>query len=168
MRSLMWVFFLTSVLVLGTSRHLDAKSSDPQATVSFKTEVAEGEGKHWSVITVELRPGAVDSWHSRPGGEFVYVLEGAGRLEADGNPAIVLNHGTVATLTVLPRHVLKNTSRTKTLKVLVVFLTENRQLHPLLADRTTPGHQESREPISHGGSRPLKEQHESADIGLVF
>ncbi len=67
MRSLTWVFFLTSVLVIGTSGHLDAKTSDPQAVVSFKAEVAEGKGKDWSVITVELRPGAVDSWHSRPG-----------------------------------------------------------------------------------------------------
>ncbi|MBA3753430.1 MAG: hypothetical protein H0X01_04685, partial [Nitrospira sp.] len=52
MRSLTWVFFLTSVLVIGTSRHLDAKTSDPQAVVSFKAEVAEGKGKDWSVITV--------------------------------------------------------------------------------------------------------------------
>ena len=170
MRFLTWMFFLTSVLIIGTSQHLDAKTNDPQAVVSFKAEVADGEGKDWSVITVELRPGAIDSWHSRPGGEFVYVLEGAGRLEADGKPAIVLNPGTVATLTVIPHHVLKNTSRTKTLKVLVVFLTENRQPHPLLADRTTPEDQGSRELISNGESRQNKnkKQHESADIGLIF
>lgn len=170
MRSLMGVLYMTSALVIGSSQHLNAKTSDPQAAVPFKAEVAQGEGRDWSVITVELRPGAVDSWHSRPGGEFVYVLEGAGRLEAGGKPAITLNAGTVATLTAIPHPVLKNTSRTRTLKVLVVFLTENRPQHSLLADRTTKGPQESSDPISNGESRQRKAkgQDTSADMGLIF
>jgi quercetin dioxygenase-like cupin family protein len=166
---MMWVLFLTSALIIGTSQHLDAKTSDLKAAVPFKGEIADGKGKDWSVITLELRPGAVDSWHSRPGGEFVYVLEGAGRLEVGGKPAITLNPGTVATLTSTPHHVLKNTSRTRALKVLVVFLAENRQPHPLL-DRTTQGPQGTRAQISNGESRQrnAQEPHKSADMGLIF
>jgi quercetin dioxygenase-like cupin family protein len=75
----------------------------------------------WNVITVELTPGARDARHFHPGVEFVYVIEGSGRLELEGELPVPLEPGTISAF--LPRqlHVLKNTSQTETLKVLIVF-----------------------------------------------
>ena len=170
MRSIIGVLFLTAALVIGTSQHLDARASDLATVVPSKAEIVGGEAKGWSVITVELPPGAVDSWHSLAPSEFVYVLEGAGRLDVDGKPAVTLNPGTVSTLTSTTHHVLKNTSRTRTLKILVVFRDENKQPHPILATRMTQGPQESDAPIPSGEltQRKGNGQHKPTDIGLVF
>lgn len=168
MRFLMWVLFFSSVLVFGNSRHLDAKTSDSQTIVPFKADIVEGAGKDWSVITVELAPGATNAWHSQPGGEFLYVLEGAGRLEVDGKRAVTLNPGSVSTLTSIPHHILKNTSRTKTLKILVVFLTQNSDPHPLLASGLTQGDEGSRDTTPPGESKSRLGRHKAGELGLVF
>jgi quercetin dioxygenase-like cupin family protein len=166
---MMWSLLLASALIVGQSRQLDASMSDPQIAVPHKASIAHGEGRDWTVVSVELSPGAADSWQSRTREEFLFVLEGTGRLEDGEKPAIVLKPGTVATLTSVPRHVLKNTSRTRTLKVLVVYRAEERQLHPLLG-RMGQESQGSKEPNSNGrsGQRKNEKQQESRDIGLIF
>lgn len=166
MRYIRGVLFLSSALVIGSSQFLSAQPSDQQTVVPFKAEIVEAEGKEWSVISVELPAGMINSWHSQPRGEFLYVLEGAGRLEVDGKPAITLNPGSVSTLTSIPHHVLKNMSRTKTLKILVVFLNEHSEPHPLLASSTVQAPQSSNT-APHEESKPRMGQHKG-DIGLVF
>lgn len=84
-------------------------------------DAAGVEGREWKVVTVELAPGTADARHFRPGVELVYVLEGAGYLEADGKPPITLNPGAVTTVQPKQGHVLKNASQIRTLKVLVVL-----------------------------------------------
>ena len=132
-------------------------------------------GSDWSAVTVELEPGTVRSWLSRPDGELLYVLEGSGRLEVSGRSTITLNPGMVARLDSAPRHVVKNTSGGKNLKVLIVFRTEHGEVHPLLAarkvrpspDGSTASKEDPRllrtEKPNQG--RPLKAPE---DIGLVF
>jgi quercetin dioxygenase-like cupin family protein len=89
---------------------------------------AEGEDdREWSLVLVELAPGDVDARHFHPGFELMYVLEGVGNLEVDGEPPMALNPGTVAALPQDRRHVLKNTSPIGPLKVLVVFFIEKEQ-----------------------------------------
>lgn len=88
-------------------------------------DAAETEGREWKVVTVELAPGKADERHFHPGAELVYVLEGAGYLEADGRPAVALNPGAVTTLQPKQGHVLKNASQTRSLKVLVVLRLPN-------------------------------------------
>ncbi len=88
-------------------------------------EAAGAEGREWKVITVELAPGKADERHFHPGVELVYVLEGAGYLEADGKPPVALNPGAVTTLQPKQGHVLKNASQTRPLKVLVVLRLPN-------------------------------------------
>ena len=124
---------------------------------------------NWKTVTVELKPGAVESWQSRPEGELLYVLEGSGRLVMGGKQSIVLSPGIVARLDAWPRHVVKNTSDAGTLKVLVVF-PEKGQQHPLLAGRRVQGQRESKESISSGPGRPIesREQQEAPATGLVF
>jgi quercetin dioxygenase-like cupin family protein len=88
-------------------------------------DTAGAEGREWKVITVELAPGTADARHFNPGVELVYVLEGAGYLEADGMPKVALNPGAVTTLQPKQGHVLKNASQTRLLKVLVVLRLPN-------------------------------------------
>ena len=84
-------------------------------------DASRAEGGEWKVVTVELAPGAADARHFHPGVELVYVLEGAGYLEADGKPKVALNPGAVTTLQPKQALVLKNASQTRPLKVLVVL-----------------------------------------------
>ncbi len=88
-------------------------------------DAAGAEGREWNVVTVELAPGATDARHFHPGVELVYVLEGAGYLEADGKPKVALNPGAVTTLQPKRGYVLKNASQTRPLKVLVVLRLPN-------------------------------------------
>ena len=158
------------VLAIAAGQELNAQIKEPQVTTMLKTDVASVDGKEWNVITVELAPGAVDTRHFHPGVELVYVLEGAGFLEVDGKPPVALNPGTVAALHPKHSHVLKNTSRTQTLKVLVVLLLDKGQQRPVLAKRGAPRHQGGAEPISNGDGRDQRtnEQNNSTHTGLVF
>jgi quercetin dioxygenase-like cupin family protein len=88
-------------------------------------DAAGAEGREWKIVTVELAPGTADAQHFLPGVELVYVLEGAGYLEADGERPVTLNPGAVTTLQPKHGHVLKNASQTRPLKVLVVLRLPN-------------------------------------------
>ena len=88
-------------------------------------DAALAEGREWKVVTVELAPGKADERHFQPGAELVYVLEGAGYLEADGKPKVALNPGAVTALQPKQGHVLKNASQTRPLKALVVLRLPN-------------------------------------------
>ena len=156
------------VLILGNSRFLDAKTSDSPPMAPLKTDMGERVGKDWNVIAVELAPGAMNGWHSQPGGEFLYVLEGAGRLEMDGKQAITLNPGSASTLTSIPHHVLKNISRTKPLKILVVFLNQNSGPHPLLASGLMQGDNGHRDTPPPGKGKARTGRQKAGEIGLVF
>jgi len=169
-KSTLQLFAGMLVFAIAAGQDLNAKASEPQVTTLLKPDAAGAEGKEWNVITVELAPGAVDARHSYPGVELVYVLEGAGFLEVDGKPPVALNPETVAALHPKHSHVLKNTSRTQTLKVLVVLLLDKGQQRPMLAKRGAPRHQGGAEPISKGDGRDQKtnEQNNSTRTGLVF
>lgn len=163
MRPTMLALFLisagTSALAIAPGQDLNAQTVGHRAITLLKTDVAGVEGKEWKVITVELAPGVVDARHVHPGVELVYVLEGAGFLEMEGKPPVALNPGVAAALTPKHIHVLKNTSRTQTLKVLVILLLEKGQPRLALADR-----------IPNADSRQPKtdEQNNSTRPGLVF
>jgi len=116
---------VVGVLALAAGQAANAQTSGVQVNTRAKAEVAGVEGKKWNVSTVELAPGAVDARHVHPGAELVYVLEGAGVLDVDGNSSVALKPGTVVALTPHHRHALKNTSQTQRLKVLVVLSREN-------------------------------------------
>ena len=118
-----------------------ANAAEPPVTTVSKS-VAGVDGQEWQIVTVELGPGATDARRFHPGLELVYVLEGAGSLEIDGDPPVSLNPGRVAALPQRRAHVLTNTSRTLTLKVLVVFSLKKAQQNgaeqPAIGDRAIP------------------------------
>lgn len=132
-------------------------------------------GNDWNAVTVELEPGAVRSWLSQSDGELLYILEGSGRLEMAGKLPITLNPGIVAKLGPAPRHVVKNTSSARSLRMLVVFRTENGQGHPLLAARQVPpakrGQVTAKEDSGQlNAEKPLESRQSarSEEIGLMF
>src|SRR5207245_10486816 len=89
------------------------------------TDDAGAEGREWKVVTVEMAPGPADARHIQPGVELVYVLEGAGFLEADGKPKVALNPGAVTPVQPKQGHVRKNASQTRPRKVLIVLHLPN-------------------------------------------
>src|SRR2546428_7091135 len=78
-------------------------------------DAAGAEGREWNVVTVELAPGSADVRHFHTGVELVYVLQGAGHLEADGKPPVTLNPGPVTTFQPEHGQALKNTCQTRPL-----------------------------------------------------
>jgi quercetin dioxygenase-like cupin family protein len=148
----------------------------PQIINLLRTDVAGPEGKLSNVSNVELPSGAVDARDSHLGVEVVYVLEGTGSLEVDGKPPVALKPGTVIQFAPKHHHVLKNTSRTQTLKVLIVDLVETGQPHLMLANRETRQQKEARQQnegcqISPNGDlsqQKTNEQDSSTMKGLVF
>lgn len=148
------IFAGTLGLGIAAGQDLNAQTVEPQVTMRLKADVAGVKGKEWKVITVELPPGAVDTRHSYPGVKLVYVLEGAGLVEVDGKPPVALNPGVVASFNPEQIHVLKNTSQTQTLKVLVVLFLEKGHQRPLLSNR--------------GASSKAAEPNNSTGPGLVF
>jgi len=154
MLALLLIFVGTSAFAIAAGHDLSAQTRGPQVTTIVKTDGAGEEDKEWKVLTVELAPGAGAAHHSYSGIELVYVLAGAGLLEADGTPPVALNAGTVATLHPKHIHVLKNTSQSKKLKALLVVVLEKGQSRRALTDRGMP----------RTAIEPIK----STDPGLVF
>jgi len=149
--TLFLVAMATLTLTTAAGHDLNAQTNGALVTPLLRTEVAGVEGKALNVLTVELTPGAMDAWPSHPGLELVYVLEGAGFLEVDGKPPVALNPETVAALHPKHSHVLKNTSRTQTLKVLVVLLLDKGQQRLMLAKRGTPPKATEKNNSTHTG-----------------
>lgn len=118
-----WVVWIVLIAI----EPLQFATGAERVTTVPTVHAAEADDREWSVVLVELAPGAVDARHFHPGIEIVYVLEGAGFLEVDGDSPLALNPGMVAALPQDRAHVLKNTSPTGTLKVLVVFFREKQE-----------------------------------------
>lgn len=171
MKSLVLLFVLMSAVIPPTimAAGQDSHDASNRAHAGVPTnELAGAAAKDWKSIAIELPPGAVDSWWSRPEGELLYVLEGAGRLEIGGKPQVVLNPGTVARLDGMPRHLIKNTSRTKMLKILVVFIQQKGQPHPLLADRMTQGNRDNRGSFALDDDHQVHDRKQHESVGLIF
>lgn len=174
MRSLILVLFLTlagaSVPPFIFGQESRAQTGELPAARFVKADVAGVEGKEWNAVTIELRPGAAQSWQFQPSGEVIYILEGTGRLEADGKPTVELNGGTVATLGMTAPHILRNTSRTKVLKVLVLSKVGKGGRHPLFLNRGAGpnGTTGLSIPNEETGPQAHDERHDRKDIGLVF
>ena len=138
----------TLTLTFAAGQDLNAQTIGPQVATLLNTDVAGVEGKEWNVITIELTPGAVDTRHFHPGVKLVYVLEGTGVLEVDGKPPVALNLGAVAALHPKHSHVLKNTSQTQALKVIVIRLLEKGQPRSMHANGVAPKHQDGRQQMA--------------------
>lgn len=127
MKRMMLTVFVLGLFVLGVfpeARGLNAQTNGTHVSTFLQNQVAGMSGKEWKVVTIALSPGAVDSRSVHPGVGLVYVLEGGGILQLDGNVSLALHPGVAAVLNPEKPHVLKNTSETETLRILVVVHDE--------------------------------------------
>ena len=108
---------------------LHAQSEPIKRTVLLKTDLAGMKGKEAILALAEIAPGAATEKHTHPGYEFAYVLEGSGRLEIEGKPAIALKPGTAIYQPSTQVHRGVNDSSTAPLKIFSVYIVEKG--HPL-------------------------------------
>ena len=113
---------LAGLFALGLvpSRTLSAQTNGAHVSRFLQTGDVKMDDAEWKVVTVELGPGAVDPRSIHAGGGLVYVLKGTGVLQLDGKSSLALHPGVAAALNSEKHHVLRNTSETETLRILVV------------------------------------------------
>jgi hypothetical protein len=134
-----------------------------------KQDVSAVNQPQWDAMRVELRPGSNDARHFLRGGEFVVILQGAGSLERVGEPSVTLTPGSVVPIGPTAESILKNISRTTTLKALVLFQVQKGKQPGSSPDRGSQAGSRNEGPPSKGDSQHHKPmQQQSPDLGLVF
>lgn len=152
-RAMMVLMAVFAGMLSGTVAH--AQDQRAKANGSYVSTFLEANGqktpdKEWKVATVELAPGAVDSRSILPGTGVVYVIEGGGILEMDGKASMALRPGVSVVLNHEKPHVLKNTSETATLRVVMVLQRDRNQQGRLIEN---PGAKGQSKHTAHEGTR---------------
>jgi mannose-6-phosphate isomerase-like protein (cupin superfamily) len=101
-------------------------------TVLLKQPLEADPTKEVTVFAFELKPGGRTGKHYHPGQEFIYVLEGEGRIEEQGKPPVDLKPGMGVYFQSDPAkptyvHEGINLSQTKPLKLVTTLITEKGQ-----------------------------------------
>jgi quercetin dioxygenase-like cupin family protein len=101
-------------------------------TVILKKPLEADPTKEVTVFVAEFKPGARTGKHYHPGQEFIYVLEGEGRIEEEGKPPVDLKPGAGVYFQSDPAkptyvHEGINLSKTKPLKLVTTLITEKGQ-----------------------------------------
>jgi quercetin dioxygenase-like cupin family protein len=109
-----------AVGVIGT-QVLNAQQQSVKRTELLRKQLAGMEGHEGIVFIGEIAPGAFTGKHYHPGHEFLYVLEGSGTWEVDGQPPLSMKAGDSFYQPPDQAHNVKNDSEQAPLKN-VVFL----------------------------------------------
>lgn len=101
-------------------------------TVILKKPLEADPTKEVTIFVAEFKPGARTGKHYHPGQEFIYVLEGEGRIEEEGKPPVDLKPGLGVYFQSDPAkptyvHEGINLSTTKPLKLVTTLITEKGQ-----------------------------------------
>ena len=88
-RSWIVAFTLGAVIVVSMAGRALAQEGVTR-TVILKQSLEADPTKEVTVFVFELKPGGRTSKHYHPGQEFIYVLEGEGRIEEAGKPPVDL------------------------------------------------------------------------------
>jgi quercetin dioxygenase-like cupin family protein len=101
-------------------------------TVLLKKPLEADPKKEVTVFMAEFKPGARTGKHYHPGQEFIYVVDGEGRIEEVGKPPVDLKPGLAIYFESDPAkptyvHEGINTSKTKPLKLVTTLITEKGQ-----------------------------------------
>ena len=101
-------------------------------TVILKESLEADPTKEVTVFVFELKPGGRTGKHYHPGQEFIYVLEGEGRIEEAGKPPVDLKPGVGVYFRSDPAkptyvHEGINLSQTNSLKLVTTLITEKGQ-----------------------------------------
>ncbi len=115
-----------AVGVIGTGV-LTAQQETVKRTVLLKADLVGIKGKEAFVRLVEYAPGAEAGKHYHPGHVFVYVLEGSGVWEVEGQAPVTRKQGDVVYEQPKLVHNWKNASTTAPLKLLSWTIAEKGQ-----------------------------------------
>ena len=101
-------------------------------TVILKKPLEADPTKEVTIFVAEFKPGSRTGKHYHPGQEFIYVLEGEGRIEEEGKPPVELKPGVGVYFQSDPAkptyvHEGINASPTKSLKLVTTLITEKGQ-----------------------------------------
>jgi quercetin dioxygenase-like cupin family protein len=124
-------FALAAAIAVATPRSVAAQEAVTR-TVILKKALEADPRKEVTMFVAEYKPGAKSGKHYHPGQEFVYVLEGEGRLEEVGKPAVDLKPGVAVYFQSDPAkptyvHEATNLSKTKPMRLVVTLITEKGQ-----------------------------------------
>jgi quercetin dioxygenase-like cupin family protein len=130
-RSWIVAFTLGAVLVVSIAGQTLAQEGVTR-TVILKQPLAADPTKEVTVFVFELKPGGRTGKHYHPGQEFIYVLEGEGRIQEAGKPPVDLKPGVGVYFQSDPAkptyvHEGINLSQTKPLKLVTTLITEKGQ-----------------------------------------
>jgi len=131
--ALMLALSFTVGIVVGVvgNQVLNAQQRPMKATLFFKGELEGMPGQEVVVQLVEFAPRGSSGKHIHPGHEVVYVLEGSGVKEAEGEAPAPVKAGTVTYVPAGKVSETKNESATAPLKFLVF------RVHPKGQEITT-------------------------------
>jgi quercetin dioxygenase-like cupin family protein len=110
-----------------SDRVLNAQQEPIKRTELLKTDLVGIEGKGAVVRLVEYAPGAEAGKHYHPAHVFLYVLEGSGIWEPEGQPPVTLKPGDVYYEPPRQVHTAKNASTSAPLKLLSWSIVEKGQ-----------------------------------------
>jgi len=108
-------------------QRLSAQQAPVTRTVLLRTDLAGVEGKEAILVVAEIAPGATTGPHWHAGQEFAYLLEGTLRLEAAGQPAVVLKPGEAIQQPPRQVHEGRNASATAPAKILAFYVADKGQ-----------------------------------------
>jgi quercetin dioxygenase-like cupin family protein len=108
-------------LMLATAA-IQGQTSGLQRTIVQRADVSV-PGREAVIVRVELAPGARAGFHTHPGEEIAYVIEGEAELLIEGQPARIVKAGDGFVIPPGVKHDAHNTG-TQTFKVVAVYLVE--------------------------------------------
>ncbi len=129
--ALVLTFALGITLGLTANQVLNAQQAPLKATLIFRADLVGMPGQEVVVQLVEFAPRGSSGKHIHPGHEVVYVLEGSGVKEAEGEAPAPAKAGTVTYVPAGKVSETKNESATAPLKFLVF------RVHPKGQEITT-------------------------------
>jgi quercetin dioxygenase-like cupin family protein len=122
------ILILAAGVVLGAlgTRQLHAAQQPITRSVLVKSEkLTLISGMDGYVMDVTIAPGAQSGWHTHPGHEFSYVLDGEGTLEVAGLDPTPLKKGTGFHVDAMVPHNGVNASKTAPLRVAVFYVVQS-------------------------------------------
>ena len=131
-------FLLGLVLGIIGTQVLNAQQEPVKATLVFRADLVGMQGQEVIVQRAEFAPRASSGKHIHPGHEVIYVLEGSGTKEVEGDAAAPMKAGDVGYVPAGKASETANGSATEPLKLLVF------RVHPkgqeIVTKRVTEAH----------------------------
>jgi quercetin dioxygenase-like cupin family protein len=127
-RSRTVVLGIASIAVMSLAGQPSAQEGISR-TVILKQPLEADPTKEVTIFVAEFKPGSRTGKHYHPGQEFIYVMEGEGRIEQEGKPVVELKPGVGVYFQSDPAnptyvHEGINASPTKSLKLVTTLITE--------------------------------------------